>query len=162
MLDGLGAPAIARSAAFTSEDDQAEAPLGVPQRASSQQDLIVVQPVGLSIGDQVPLELVQAVVRGLAPDLTCQRSLASTSAHLEVRSGTASCDLSPLNLARRSVTSPISPVTVRACFTFRLVSLQHKAASSAYHDAMSGGRGRASASAGRLTRPARLFPRRPD
>lgn len=112
------------SAAFTSEDDQTEAPLGVPQGAPSQQDLLVVQAVGLSVGGQVPLELVQAVVGGLTLDFACQRSFASTSKHLEVKPGATSCVLSPLNSARTSVRSPISPVTVRACFTFRLVSLE--------------------------------------
>lgn len=45
--------------------------------------------------------------------------------HQHLKSGTTSRDFSPLNLARFPVTSPISPVTVRACFTFRLVSLEH-------------------------------------
>ena len=80
-------------AAFTPEDDQAEAPLGVPQRASSQQDLLVVQAVGLSVGDQVPSELVQVVVGGLTLDFTCQRSSTSTSTRLEVQSGPTSGDL---------------------------------------------------------------------
>lgn len=62
-----------------SEDHQAEAPLRVPQRAASQQDLVVVQAVRLSTHDQVPFELVQTVVGGLTLDLTCHRITLSTS-----------------------------------------------------------------------------------
>lgn len=133
-------------AALTSEDHQAEAPLGVPQRAASQQDLVVVQAAGLSLGDQVPFELVQPVVGGLTLDLTWRRSVPQTSAPLDVQSGRGSGVVSPLNRARTSVASPMSPVVVRACFTFRLVSLEHNGgASSGYHNNCgAGGRRRGS------------------
>lgn len=43
---------------FTPEDDQTEAPLSVPQSTASQQHLVIVQGVGLSIQSQAPFELV--------------------------------------------------------------------------------------------------------
>lgn len=89
----LGCP----PAALTSKDHQAEAPLGVPQRAASQQDLVVVQAAGVSIGDQVPFELVQPVVGGLTLDLTWRRGVPQTSAPLDVQSGRSSGLVSPLN-----------------------------------------------------------------
>lgn len=56
--------------AGTSKYDQAEAPLSVPQGASSEQHLVVVQGVGLSIKSQRSLKLVQAVVGSLTPHFT--------------------------------------------------------------------------------------------
>lgn len=55
---------------LTSEDDQAEAPLGVPESAASQQDLLVVQRVLLPRKAQGSSEAVQAVVGRLTAHLT--------------------------------------------------------------------------------------------
>ena len=55
---------------LTSEDDQAEAPLRVPQGAPPQQHLVVVQGVGLSAQGHGAFELVQTVVGRLTANLT--------------------------------------------------------------------------------------------
>lgn len=55
---------------FTSEDDQTEAPVGVPHSASPEQHLVVVQRVGLSVQGERSSELVQTVVGRLAPHFT--------------------------------------------------------------------------------------------
>lgn len=55
----------------TCEQHQAEAPLGVPQGAAAQQDLLVVQRVLLAAEDQRPREAVKTVVGGFAAHLTC-------------------------------------------------------------------------------------------
>lgn len=53
----------------TSKQHQSEAPLGVPQGAASQQDLLVVQRVLLVSVGQRSVETVQAVVGGFTADL---------------------------------------------------------------------------------------------
>ena len=64
-------PAPCRGQCFTSEDDEAEAPFGVPKCAASQQHLVVVQRVRLPVHSQRALELVQAVVGWLTAHLPC-------------------------------------------------------------------------------------------
>lgn len=58
-----------RGSVFTCKQHESEAPLGVPQGAAPQQDLLVVQRVLVTAQRQRALEAIQAVVGRFAADL---------------------------------------------------------------------------------------------
>lgn len=123
----------------TCEQHQPEAPVGVPERAASQQDFLIVQRVFLPGEAQRSGEAVEPVVGSFTAHLTLRGDrrawrLSSKSeircikALLHLHPLPASClaPVLPLKSTSLSTSSPRSPVTGSACFTFRLVSLRRR------------------------------------